>query len=119
MRGESGEVGRGTGGFGSIEAMVALALLAAIAAAFSSAMAHARRLHIAVAAERRAAQAALSALERLRAGGAPRSERCDGFAVTSSLAPWMGSDRLLEARVEVEWHDGQPRSLLLRTLLVR
>lgn len=106
-------------GFGSIEAIVAVALLAAITAGLTSTVAHARRLHTSAAAERRATQLAVAALERLRAGGSAGADEVGGYTTTVSLAAWAGFGRLSEARVHVTWLDGERRSLVLRTLLYR
>lgn len=119
MSGKQRRSGRQQRGFGSIEAIVAVALLAAITAGMTSTVAHARRLHTSAAAERRATQLAVAAVERLRAGGSPGTDEVAGYTTTASMAPWTGFGRLSEARVEVSWLDGERRSLVLRTLLYR
>jgi Tfp pilus assembly protein PilV len=119
MNGNAQRSVAGSAGFGSIEAMVAIALLAAICAGFASTVSHARRLHTAAAIERKATHLAVAALERLRAGGSPAADEVAGFTVTTSVAPWADAGRLSEARVEVRWGEGEQRSMVLRTLLLR
>lgn len=107
-------------GFGTIEAIVAVALLSVSAAALSSTVIVARRLQTAVAAERVATRLAVARLERLRSGERPEAPTTvQGYAVSETLQAGDANPRLLEARVRVAWQQATPRSIELRTLIVR
>jgi type II secretory pathway pseudopilin PulG len=107
-------------GFGTIEAIVATALLSLITAGVASTVVLARRIQTDVALERHATQIAIAVIEQIRAGGSGISDSgVPGFVVTGDLSTRNGNAHLLEARVRVTWHDNEPRTLELTTLIAR